>query len=35
MAHLSFLIDQIKNPENIKKTTPKAMAPGAPIGCED
>ncbi len=35
IAHLSYLIEQIKNPDSIKKTVPKAMAPGAPIGCED
>jgi Met-zincin/Domain of unknown function (DUF5117)/Domain of unknown function (DUF5118) len=35
IAHLSYLIDQIKNPDTIRKITPKAMAPGAPIGCED
>lgn len=35
IAHLAYLLDQIKNPDTIKKTVPKAMAPGAPIGCED
>jgi hypothetical protein len=34
-AHLSYLLDQIKNPDTIKKTIPKPMAPGAPIGCDD
>ena len=35
IAHLAYLLDQIKNPDTIKKTVPKAMAPGAPIGCDD
>ena len=29
------VIDHIKNPDKTVKTKPKALPPGAPIGCED
>lgn len=34
-AHYAALIEQIKNPDKTVKQKPKALPPGAPIGCED